>query len=299
MDTRHQDIVEGAGLEESRINTDLADWLKRWGSPILMVVLGLALAYRGWVYIETRKVQALDSAFIELDAASQSRQPVALLQVADEWEGRATVSYQARLEAADQLLLAYTTNIKPGGTSSDPADVPSDEERANFLAQAERLYQGVIDDTRGKSTEALLLMRALSGGAAVAITRGNVKDGSALLSEILPVAQRHGMTGLVEATQARIDRLADGLTPAPLLAQDQIAAYKAQAAPPTSEEGFLSPEELLRELGQEIETAPSIPYESFPAPEEALPALPAPVPSEPTEPAPSQPTSPAPPMSAR
>lgn len=260
MDRRHTDIVEGAGLEESRINADFADWLKRWGSPILLAVLVLALGYRGWMWYQDKQTAALDSAFIELDAASQAGEPRSLLQVASDWDGRATVSHQARLEAADRLMLAYSTNIKPGGVPGAAEDIPSEQERADYLAQAERLYQEVQQETANAPTRVILHMHALSGLAAVAASRDEFDAAAEHLERVIALAENHKMPGLAAAMRDRLDAMQSAPVPAALPSQDEIVVARQPAPPAPAEEGFLTPDELLDEIG-------STPTEGEPQPE--------------------------------
>ncbi len=44
MDERQEQVQVGAGLQESRLNTDLINWLNKWGSHILSVVALIVLA---------------------------------------------------------------------------------------------------------------------------------------------------------------------------------------------------------------------------------------------------------------
>ena len=57
MDERQQQIKAGAGLEESRINQDLIDFLQKWGSWILMALAVAALAYAGLQWLERQRVE--------------------------------------------------------------------------------------------------------------------------------------------------------------------------------------------------------------------------------------------------
>lgn len=254
MDKRHTGIVEGAGLEESRINTDFADWLKRWGSPMLLGILVLALGYRGWIWFQERQVQALDSAFIELDYASQSGNPESLMQVAQAWDGRASVSHQARLEAADRYLLAHSTGVKPGGVPGNPEDRANETETANYLNLAESLYRDVYQATSSKKAYTLFTLRALSGLSALAGTRGDYETARSQVSEMIELSEQLEMVGLAEALRDRLSMLERAPQMAPLLSQEEIAAYRQQMAP--IEDGdFQSPEEFL----QSLEDSPEAP----------------------------------------
>lgn len=249
MDRRQTEIVEGAGLEESRINADFADWLKRWGSPILLAILVLALGYRGWMWYQDKQVAELDNAFIELDAASQAGQPVALMQVADDWDGRATVSQQARLEAADRLMLAYSTGVKPGGMAGIIEDAASDEDLQGYLNQASRLYDEVEQESNSRTGQAILLMHAISGRAAVAASKGEFAQAISMLERVIELAEDQGMTGLANAMRDRIEMVQAEPVVAALPSQEAVVTNsRAMPAPAGDDEGFMTPDELLEEI---------------------------------------------------
>ena len=285
MDKRHTDIVEGAGLEESRINADFVDWLKRWGSPILIVVLVFALGYRGWMFLQTRKVQQLDTAYLDLDAATTAGQPVALVQVAEDWKGQPSISAQARLEAADRYLLAYATNLKPGGVAGVAEDRPSENERDGYLDQAQRLYEQVQSATSDKPNSLLLHIHALSGLASADASRRDFDAAIQVIQGAVSRAREGGFDGLADALSKRITTLESRPDPIVFVRQDQLPADKAKAPAPDAGGEFLSPDELLKHQGAS-EIGPPVP----PAEEGATPATK----KKPDEPAPKATPEPAP-----
>ena len=45
LDRRTRQITEGAGLEESRLNQDFVEFLKKWSTPLLLVIVAAVAAY--------------------------------------------------------------------------------------------------------------------------------------------------------------------------------------------------------------------------------------------------------------
>src|SRR5688572_7664235 len=132
-------IREGAGLEESRLNQDLVDWLKKWSSPILFIICGVVVAYAGINWVRTKRAEALDRAFAHLSEAEQTGSPDSLLAVAQEHSGQRAVPLLARLAAADIHLRSARTGVAIGaqlnadGTPTAPEDVLTPEQRDEQL----------------------------------------------------------------------------------------------------------------------------------------------------------------------
>jgi len=295
MDRRLEDIVEGAGLEESRINADFKDWLTKWGGPLLFAILALALTYRGYIWWKGKKIQNLDSAFIELDDASTAGNPAGLIQISRDWEGQGSVPILARLEAADRLLMAVTTGVKPGGDPANEDDLLSEEEINNDLDQADRLFKEVYETTQGDTAKVLMQLRALSGMGSVLVSKSDVDGGLQFFNTFIALAEENGMKGLADSMRDRLEELEDGRSPAPMIPEADIYANKAALAPAIDDEGFMTPDQLLNELGPVPPAGPLAPEETTtpdpdatekPAPE-ATPAQPEQAPAE-SEPAPEK-----------
>ena len=112
MDDRQAQIRERAGLEESRLNVEFIEWLRKWGSPLLLIA---ALAGAAWVVRERLQRghnEKVDRAFTEFEAAAgtDNPSPDALLAVATEFAGVRAVPTLAKLEAAD----AYLDGVRRG-----------------------------------------------------------------------------------------------------------------------------------------------------------------------------------------
>src|SRR5688572_10639695 len=115
MDERHQQgLKEGAGLEESRLNTDFIQFIQRWGGPFLLICAGIMAAWAGWNWWQRQKADRVDEAFAQYEAqvAGGNPSPEALKAVADEFEGVASVSLLARLDAADVYAASIRSGVK-------------------------------------------------------------------------------------------------------------------------------------------------------------------------------------------
>lgn len=72
MDDRQQQVQVGAGLQESRLNTDFIDFLKKYGTYGLYAMLAVVLSYVGWQRWTMHKNNTRDQAFADLGAAIAS-----------------------------------------------------------------------------------------------------------------------------------------------------------------------------------------------------------------------------------
>ncbi|RKZ11529.1 hypothetical protein DRQ53_15905, partial [bacterium] len=116
MDQRHEQIREGAGLEESRINTEFVDLIKKWSTPVLFVAAAIAFGYLMLQKLEERRVTRVDQAFVEMEQARSSINPSpdSLLRLADDYSDIRAVAPMARLAAADIYLESVVLAIEPG-----------------------------------------------------------------------------------------------------------------------------------------------------------------------------------------
>ena len=129
MDKRQTKIVEGAGLDEGRVNQELVDFLNKWSSPVLF---GLALIAGGWWYWNYRvdqKIAYRDSALVQLENASLSGNPnpVTLVALADEFGNIPGLAPRALLAAADVRLSAASRGVFPGATVEQDGTVGEDD----------------------------------------------------------------------------------------------------------------------------------------------------------------------------
>jgi hypothetical protein len=214
MDERQAQIREGAGLEESKLNVEFIEWLRKWSTPMLMVVAVVALGFLLYQRWERAKLAEVDRAFGELDSAltSPNPSPESLKAIADSYEAVRAVPTIARLSAADLYLSTVRTGIKPGAQvkpdgSVDATEVLSDEERSKSLNEAERLYKAVLDKTVGSNATVLHAISAAYGLAAVAESRGDLDKAKSYYEQVQKMADAAGFPEHSKVAKQRIDEL--------------------------------------------------------------------------------------------
>ncbi len=215
MDDRQQQIRDRAGLDESRVNQEFVDLLKKYSTPALLVLALIVGGYAGWQRWQQAKAQKVADAFRDLEAVSNAAggipSPNSLIDVAEQYEGVGAVSALARLEAADACLAIARSGIEPGavynqdGTLSDPNAVLDDEAKAGYLSRAHALYSDVLATTAGVEAKKMIAVNALFGLAAVEESRGDFEQAQQRYEAI--VERTEGTTFTLHRTLAR-ERLA-------------------------------------------------------------------------------------------
>jgi hypothetical protein len=210
MDPRQAQIRERAGLEESKLNEDFIDFLRKYGFLILLVGALAAGLTSGFRWYREYTVRRVTTAFADFEAARAGGDgsPDALTSVAASHEGVRAVSLLARLEAADAYLRAVRRGVKPGSTVSPEGEVAStedlmtDADRAAYLSLAREGYERVIKDSAKDSTRAILRYGALFGLAAVAECERNFDKAKSVYEQI--IEQTSGTAFAAQGTVARV-----------------------------------------------------------------------------------------------
>lgn len=239
MDERQQQIKEGAGLEESRLNTEFIDFVQRWGGPFLILCAVVMAGWAGWNWWQKRQSQQVDDAFAQYEAqiAGGNPSPEALKAVAEEFEGVGSVSMLARLDAADVYTGSIRSGVKagvtlnPDGTPASPDDVLSEEDRARLLEQATALYQRVFDSASAATGKGLLAIRAGFGLAAMAECRGDIAAARGFYERVVQIGEANAFANHVALAKARLGGLEAVATPVALLAQADLPVRPAPPAP--------------------------------------------------------------------
>ena len=269
-DNRLDQIKEGAGLEDSRINQEFVDFLRKWSTPVLLILALLALGY----FLNNKRKEAraafVDEAFqqLNLTTATGSPSPDALKQIAEDYSSVEGVRVLALTAAADEYLRAVQRGVIPGAamdpSTGDPeseADYLSEEDEARFLSEAEQLYKQVYNITEKQPTMALHTLTALYGLAAVSESRADSEAAKNMLNQANALAQKHGyleqssitnmrLTGLPEVMSETIDLPSKADLP-------EIPAL--QAPPPTISEEPGPGEGDTGEVGPQLpEQAPPV-----------------------------------------
>jgi hypothetical protein len=313
MDERQAQIRERAGLEESRLNQEFIEWLRKWGSPILMVVAVLAVAYALRDRWHKAADSKLDQGFEELAAATSggNSSPDALLALANTYDGHAAISALARLEAADAYLDALRRGVKPGavlkvennrqtGELENPDDALTDADRTDFLKRSAELYQQVFDQTSAKAGQHVLTINALYGLAAVAEGRQELDKAKGYYEQIAKIAEANAMPAHAALANERIKKLPElqnvpklyakaELPPAPKKEEPAAPTITPVSGPPAP---VPAPPAVLPDvLSNQPPAAPAPSPAPAPAPTDpgaTPPANPAPIPAP--APAPANPT---------
>jgi len=202
------EIRVGAGLEESRLNQDFLDFLRKWSTPILLVAAVGALGFVGWQKYHQAKKDKLDAAFGELEAVSTTLTPSpdSLSAVATQYSGVGAVSALAHNQAGDSLMFSLQTGLKagaqinPDGTPKEAGDVLSDSDRASILTQAASHYQQALDASEKNKAQRPITFGALFGLAAVAESRGEMDQAKKLYERIIALADTDPAITLEDGT---------------------------------------------------------------------------------------------------
>lgn len=223
-------IREGAGLEEARYNVEFIEWLRKWSGPLLMLVAVAAGLYALRQYWQKNTRAKEDAAFAEYSDATQGTNvnPDTLISVADLHSGVPSVTYLARLDAADIYLDAVRRGVKPGttvnpdGTLATPEDAMSAADRDTNLAKAAENYQWVLDKTQDKPEQAIHTIGAMYGLAAVAECKGELDNAKGFYERIKTLATQRSFDRQAKLAEARIASLKDLATMPPVPAAASV-----------------------------------------------------------------------------
>jgi len=298
MDQRQQQVQVGAGLQESRLNTEFIAFLEKYGTRALYLILVIVLAYVGWQRWTRWQATKLDQAFVALNAAMQSRDPDNLMRVSADHRGQGSVWIVANLAAADQYLDAVRRGLAPGANLITPAESErlTESQQQEMLAKANSILQEVVDSVGTSKGHVLFAQAARWGLVTVAIANNDEAKARTLLGEYIDTADKAGLKAQAEIGRARLAALPGFLAPKAVYAEAELPEsarpFRPAAPAPFSVQGGTGQEMTLsmEELQELLRTGAPAPVpgagdEDLPPPtiEELTP--PAPPPSE--QPAPA------------
>lgn len=282
MDDRTTQIREGAGLEESRINTEFIELLRKYSSPFLLVLALIVAAYAGNNFLAQRRNAGVNEAFRQHAEITETAapSPQSLTALAGQHGGVRAVGLLARLREADLWLESVRTGMKPGAvflvdpqtqqptSEVDPADLLSEAEKASALDKAQALYEAVVADAAGDRGTRLHAISGCFGLAAVAESRGDADAARAAYTRAAELAGEAGFPMYAALASERMSTVETALVPTRLYADDELppepVAVPAPEASEVIEPGPVGPE----------------PASTDPAPDEAPSAEPASSPEE-------------------
>lgn len=236
MDDRSREIREGAGLEESRVNTELLELINKYSGHVL---LGLALIvglYAGKQQLDRMGNAKVNEAFAQhVDITeTASPNPASLSALAEQYGDVRGIGAMARLREADLYLQAVATGMQPGAAFElDPetqqqtnrvaeGDLISDAQRDEFLGKADALYDRVIADTEAEIGPAIHVVGAWFGKAAVAESRGDDAAAKAAYESAKEAAETAAFPMYAALADERIASLDEGLADVTLLSQADL-----------------------------------------------------------------------------
>jgi hypothetical protein len=165
--------VHATDLAESRVNEDFVEWLKTKGPQYLLLVLVGVCIYLGVVRWKQYKVTYFNNAWTELVACEL---PGSYEDVAERYADVPGLPQQALRFAADTWLNAVQTGRTLGGEGAAAATDLTDEQREDYLQQAERLYHALSNADDGSLAMTLYAVSAMQGVAVVAECKGDTAE---------------------------------------------------------------------------------------------------------------------------
>ena len=234
MDERQTKIKEGAGLEESRINQDFIDLLKKWSTPVLLILAIITFAYVGYQRIEQARLANVNDAFQLLDNTVSAD---SLGQIAEDYGDVRAVPHLARLRQGDLYMdsvrrrVRLLAELNQDGSLATEEDALTEEDRAAYLRQARNAYRQVVDGTSGNKSQIMLHVSGLYGLAAVAESEEQWEDARARYQQVVDAVTGTAFESQAEVAAGRIASLEE-------LSQQEVTIYLASnlpsAAPPPS-----------------------------------------------------------------
>ncbi len=224
MDERQTQIRQGAGLEESRINTEFIDFLNKWSSPVLIVIGLIGLGWFGLNYLERTRQARLNNAFASYEGAvaGGTPSPASLRNIAGEYAGVGSVGELALLRTVDLYLRAAIAGVEPGaeidpatGLPANESDRLDDERTRSYLSQARDLSRQVVQTVERKEGAELLLIQALMRLGAAEEGLGQVEQARASYARAGEAAKAAGFAELATVADRKVamaERAAAGVT---------------------------------------------------------------------------------------
>lgn len=237
MDDRTSQIREGAGLDESRINQDFIDMLRKWSSPALMVIAAIVLLFAGKNFLERRANDRVNRAFEEVASAVDytvaSPSPVTLRAIREQYGDVAGIAPMSALREADVYLSSAVRGIAPGAepqldAENQPTDTYAPEDlldeagRAEMLEKAGALYREVAGMTKEGEGWAIHRLSAQFGLAAVAESTGDAAGAKAAYAEAKKLADEAGYALWSKVAEERAATVDEMIVPVALISREVL-----------------------------------------------------------------------------
>ncbi len=209
-DDRRREVEVGAGLQESRLNEEFIDGLKKHGPKVIYALAAVVLVVYGVTFFERHQANQKDEAFAELDqnTALGNTSPDTLLGLADKTEGKASVALLARLNAATLLMDSARAQVKTGvaPSAATPQDMLTDAQVQEQYRKAAKELDTVIAVT--KNTNKHLILQAARWSLATAkMSLGETDSAKQVMNEYVAFADAHGLPDQVTSGKRRLDTI--------------------------------------------------------------------------------------------
>ncbi len=244
MDDRQTDISMGKGLEGSRVNQELVDFLSKWSSPVLLTLAVAAGIWAGLQYLERQKVARVNQAFSELASATQggNPSPASLKTLAGEYEGVRSVSEMALLTTTDLYLNAFMIGVQPGAVPNPETGMPEetdlldDDQRQVYLEQAGTVAQQILDRVGGVEGKELLAMQAMSRLAVVQEGKRDFDGAESMYNKLASLATASQYPAVANFAQQRVKNLDALKVVIPLPSKEELILLPGEDTPTLTQE---------------------------------------------------------------
>lgn len=232
MEERQKAIKEGAGLEESRLNTEFIEMMKKWGPHLITVVAILAGLWAARDWWNRRAEARADTAFASLEQAiprdGAPANPAVLERIAEEHPTGTAVPLEARSMAASIHLEAARTGIPIGEKLNADNTIPAGksfltaEEKRGELAKAETLFNAVVAGANSSLGQTQIAIGALTGLASIAEDRAEFDKARAFYQQASEKAAGKKLDQLKDIIKNRLDSLDQLKNPPRLYARSEL-----------------------------------------------------------------------------
>ncbi len=232
MEERQRQIKEGAGLEESRLNTEFIEMMKKWGPHLITVVAILAGLWAARDWWNRRVESRADDAFASLEKAiprdGTPLNPTVFERIAEDHPSGTAVPLEARSLAAGVHLEAARTGVPIGEKLNADNKLPEGknfltaEEKKAELAKAETLYTAVVAGADTSLGQTNIAIGALTGLAAIAEDRGEFDKAKDFYQKASAKAADKKLDQLQAIIKKRMDTLETLKNPPRLYASSEL-----------------------------------------------------------------------------
>ncbi len=278
MDERQTQVVSGAGLQESRINTEFVDFLSKWGPRVLYILLAIVLAFLGYQRWTKYQTSQRDQAFADYEAQVASMNPDLLLSVAEKHANQPAVWSLAMRDAANLIMQSATTGIAPGADplAPKPEDALSTDQRSSMFKQAETIYRDIIAKNKNVEGQLIFAEQARWGLASSLMSQGKPEAGEQMLEEFIAAASDGDLPDLAGLGRNRLQSIRTEGAPPEIVPESSLppgairAGLNATNLTPSTTGSFTDPNTGVTTT--RIPTPPPPTTEDSPLPETDEPA---------------------------